>query len=183
MGGAVGAIPSAIGGRHVTLSHVGKVFAIDAENLRRWEGWWRYVLVDQICVWAPGCFMGMALPALLSLQFAPHSPLAGAKLDWAQSLITGRRHPARAAAHGDGGEADVDRHGVRRADGDAPQPDVDRRRLQPPLDRHDLVGSRRVRDSLAGHQVGRIYYAILGTYVLWTVVATYPVQHLRHARS
>ena len=28
MGSVVGAIPSAIGGRHVTLSHVGKVFAL-----------------------------------------------------------------------------------------------------------------------------------------------------------
>ena len=35
--------------------------------------WWRYILIDQVLVWAPGCFMGMALPALLSMQFAPHS--------------------------------------------------------------------------------------------------------------
>lgn len=38
--------------------------------------------------------MGMALPALLSLEFAPHSQLIGAKLEWAQALITadGIRH-------------------------------------------------------------------------------------------
>ena len=71
MGSQVGAIASAVGGTHVTLSHVGKVFPITAENLRRWRGWWRYILTDQICVWAPGCFMGMALPALMSIQFAP----------------------------------------------------------------------------------------------------------------
>ena len=78
MGSVVGAIPSAIGGRHVTLSHVGKVFVINETNLGRWKMWWRYVLVDQIYVWAPGCFMGMALPALLSLEFAPYSELTGA---------------------------------------------------------------------------------------------------------
>jgi hypothetical protein len=32
-------------------------------------------MLDQLLIWGPGCFMGMALPALLSLQFAPHSPL------------------------------------------------------------------------------------------------------------
>ena len=100
MGSVVGAIPSAIGGRHVTLSHVGKVFVINETNLGRWKMWWRYVLVDQIYVWAPGCFMGMALPALLSLEFAPYSGLTGAKLEWAQSLITadGIRHAPQFSA-------------------------------------------------------------------------------------
>ena len=50
MGSQVGAIPSAIGGRSVTLSHVGKVFELTADNLRRWRGWWRYVLTDQVLV-------------------------------------------------------------------------------------------------------------------------------------
>jgi hypothetical protein len=75
MGRIVGAIPSAVGGRHITLSHVGSVFPLTAGNLRRWSGWWRYIMLDQVLIWGPGCFMGMALPALLSLQFAPHSPL------------------------------------------------------------------------------------------------------------
>lgn len=173
MGSAVGAIPSAIGGRNVTLSHIGKVFVINADNLRRWKGWWRYVLVDQIYVWAPGCFMGMALPALLSLQFAANSPLVGAKLDWAQSLITadGIRHASIFSATAaklmwivtvfvglmvmlPSQMSIVD--------------DFSRRWT-------DMIwsGSRRVRDSLVGHQVGRIYYAILGAYVLWTVIAAY----------
>ncbi|MFN7628183.1 MAG: Nramp family divalent metal transporter, partial [Pirellula sp.] len=64
MGSQVGAIPSAVGGRSVTLSHVGKVFPITDGNLARWRGWWRYITTDQILVWAPGCFVGMALPAL-----------------------------------------------------------------------------------------------------------------------
>lgn len=75
MGRLVGAIPSAVGGRHIFLSHVGKVFPLTDGNLRRWSGWWRYIMLDQLLVWGPGCFMGMALPALLSIQFAPNSPL------------------------------------------------------------------------------------------------------------
>lgn len=75
MGQKVGAIPSAIGGRGITLSHVGKVFELTEENLRRWKLWWRYILFDQAFVWAPGCVMGMALPALLSIEFSKYSPL------------------------------------------------------------------------------------------------------------
>jgi hypothetical protein len=90
MGSLVGAIPSAIGGKQVTLSHVGKVFETSSENLRRWKGWWRYILMDQFIVWAPGCFMGMALPALISIQFAPYSNLfhAERRIEWAQALIS-----------------------------------------------------------------------------------------------
>ena len=73
-GANVGAIPSAFGGRSVTLGHFGKVFAVTAENLERWRGWWKVILVDQAAIWAPGCFVGMALPALLSLQFASGLP-------------------------------------------------------------------------------------------------------------
>ena len=51
MGSKVGAIPSAVGGRHVTLSHIGKVFPLTTENLRRWKEWWKYILTDQCLVW------------------------------------------------------------------------------------------------------------------------------------
>ncbi len=94
MGRAVGAIPSAVGSRNVTLSHVGKVFPLTSENRRRWNGWWRYVLTDQLLVWAPGCFMGMALPALLSMQFVQYSTITTEQAGVAQSIITadGLRH-------------------------------------------------------------------------------------------
>ncbi len=94
MGCQVGAIPSAIGGRNVTLSHVGKVFPLTPENLERWRGWWRHVLTDQVAVWGPGCFMGMALPALLSMQFVQHSTVTIEQSNYAQALITadGLRH-------------------------------------------------------------------------------------------
>jgi hypothetical protein len=99
MGKLVGAIPSAVGGRHIFLSHVGKVFPLTAGNLRRWSGWWRYIMMDQLLVWGPGCFMGMALPALLSLQFAANSELYTnkPKRDLAQAVLSadGIRHSAQ----------------------------------------------------------------------------------------
>jgi hypothetical protein len=78
----------------VTLSHVGKVFPLTEENMRRWRGWWKYILADQILVWVPGCFMGMALPALMSIQFARLSPMYGKSVTYSQPLITadGIRH-------------------------------------------------------------------------------------------
>ncbi|MFN0195750.1 MAG: Nramp family divalent metal transporter [Planctomycetaceae bacterium] len=61
MGGTVGTIPSAFGGEHVQLSHIGNVFPINDKNLRRWKTWWKYVVADQIWLWALGCFVGMYL--------------------------------------------------------------------------------------------------------------------------
>lgn len=96
MGASVGAIPSLVGGRTITLSHLGKVFPLTPDNLRRFREWWKYVLTDQVLVWMPGCFMGMVLPGLISLQFSRHSTLYAHKkdLDWAQALISadGIRH-------------------------------------------------------------------------------------------
>jgi hypothetical protein len=71
MGAAVGAIPGALGGRKINLSHVGKVFEINIENLRRWQGWCRYVFLDQVVLWAGGCFVGMYLNVNLATSIAP----------------------------------------------------------------------------------------------------------------
>ena len=92
MGSQVGAIPSAVGGRRVSLSHLGKVFTLNDENMRRWRGWWKYILTDQFLIWAPGCFMGMALPALISIQFSPYSDMfhQTEQLDWAQAVLMPR---------------------------------------------------------------------------------------------
>ncbi len=173
MGTVVGAIPSAVGGRAITLSHVGKIFAINDANLAKWKMWWRYVLVDQIYVWAPGCFMGMALPALLSLEFAPYSSLTGAKLEWAQSLITadGIRHAPRFSATIASalwivtvlvGLLVMLPSQMSIVD------DFSRRWT-------DILwsGSRRIRGTLEGNAVKRIYYTNLGIYVAWTAVAAY----------
>jgi hypothetical protein len=69
MGAQVGAIPSAIGGNTVTLSHTGKVFPLTPEYLARWRGWLRHIRRDQIVLWGPGCVLGMALPAMISYQY------------------------------------------------------------------------------------------------------------------
>jgi hypothetical protein len=175
MGSQVGAIPSAIGGRKVTLSHIGKVFELTNENLRRWKAWWKYILTDQVFIWAPGCFMGMALPALISMQFSPHSKLFHdtAGLDWAQGIIS----------------AD----GIRNAPDFSPAmsetlwiatlivgllvllpsqmaivEDFCRRWT-------DIIwsGSRRIRENMQPHQVGRIYYTILVIYVTWSFICAW----------
>ena len=77
MGGKTGAIPSAIGGRTITLSHVGKVFRLSPENVARWRGWIRYIVTDQTAVWITACFIGMALPCMLSIEFIRNAPVAG----------------------------------------------------------------------------------------------------------
>lgn len=71
MGSVVGAIPSAVGAKEIRLSHVGKVFAITADSLRRWRIWWRYVVLDQIWLWAVGCFLGMFLNVNLARAIIP----------------------------------------------------------------------------------------------------------------
>lgn len=77
MGAKTGAIPSAIGGRSISLSHVGKVFPLTPVNLERWHGWYRYILRDQFCVWMVCSFVGLALPCMLSLQFIRNVPVSG----------------------------------------------------------------------------------------------------------
>ena len=169
MGAKVGAIPSLVGGRKITLSHIGKVFPLTPENLTRWRGWWKYILTDQIFVWMPGCFLGMALPGLLSIQFAEHSTLYqnATDLDWAQAMIT----------------ADGIRNGL-----ESPMlsqsfwiltlivglfvllpsqlaivEDFARRWT-------DIFwsGSRHMREKFADHQIKSVYYCFLFVYIVWT---------------
>jgi hypothetical protein len=71
MGAHVGAIPSLVGGRGVRLSHVGVVFEPTAASLPRWRRWYRHVCRDQLVVWFPACFVGIALPCMLSVEFLP----------------------------------------------------------------------------------------------------------------
>lgn len=71
MGSVVGYIPALIGGRKMSLRKTGKVFLPTPENRQRWQDWWKFVDIDQYLVWAVGCFLGMMLPALVTLQFVP----------------------------------------------------------------------------------------------------------------
>lgn len=71
MGSVVGAIPSAIGGHEIRLSHLGKVFLVTPANLAIWREWMRYVHADQIWVWGIFCFFGMYLNVNLATAIIP----------------------------------------------------------------------------------------------------------------
>lgn len=200
MGSLVGAIPSAVGGKDIQLSHLGTAFPATEQNLRRWRAWWRYIVTDQVYIWAPGCFVGMALPALLSIQFAPHSPVFQQKnlrspataastqaespprgtpvkkvdrFEWAQPVIT----------------ADGVRNDPRFSEGVArllwlvtcvvgllvllPS----QMSIAEDISRRwtDAIWSAnsRVRKQMQGGQVKYIYYTILISYILWCLIALF----------
>lgn len=171
MGSQVGAIASAVGGRNVSLSHIGKVFSLSEENLRRWKGWWKYILTDQLLIWAPGCFMGMALPALLSIEFAQHSSLMGSDQPFVQSLISadGLRHAP--------GLSETAREllwtltllvglMVFLPSQTSLVDDFARRWT-------DIIWSSnsRIRDRMKPEQAHRLYYILLSVYVVWSFIA------------
>jgi hypothetical protein len=76
MGSRVGAIPSAIGGRSILLSHVGMVFPVTPGALEHWKGWFRHIVRDQLAVWMPCSIIGLALPCMLSLEFLRNTPVS-----------------------------------------------------------------------------------------------------------
>lgn len=171
MGSRVGAIASAVGGRNVTLSHVGMVFPITPENLQRWRGWWNYILSDQLIIWAPGCFMGMALPALLSIEFATHSALYGKDLPYSQALIA-----ADGIRHVPGLNTELHQllwvltllvGLIVFLPSQMSIVDDFARRWT------DIIwsGNQSVRQRLQPHHASRIYYLILSGYVLWSFIA------------
>ena len=80
MGANVGAIASAVGGTTVTLSHVGQVFHPSEKNMIRWRGWMRHIVRDQAVVWMICCFIGMALPCMMSLEFIRNAPVSGIRV-------------------------------------------------------------------------------------------------------
>jgi hypothetical protein len=73
MGSVVGYIPSAVGGRSVSLAHTGSVFEPTPESMPRWRGWWRIVAADQWGIFFIGALLGMALPAILYTSALPPS--------------------------------------------------------------------------------------------------------------
>jgi hypothetical protein len=86
MGKHVGAIPSLVGGHEIELSHSGKVFRITQESLKRWFGWIAHVEREQYLVWLPACFIGLALPSMLSVQFLPPGTVLSDK--WQAAAMT-----------------------------------------------------------------------------------------------
>ncbi|HEX7896651.1 MAG TPA: Nramp family divalent metal transporter [Planctomycetota bacterium] len=85
MGGQVGAISSMFGKVTLTLSHTGKVFEPTPEAMPRWRRWLRHVTREQLAVWMTGAMIGVALPAMLSVQFLPRGQAGN---DWAMAALT-----------------------------------------------------------------------------------------------
>jgi hypothetical protein len=161
MGSKVGAIPSAIGGRSIQLSHSGKSFVHDEPNLARWRGWLRVIRRDQFLIWGPGCVIGMALPAMFSYEF-----IRGV------TSVEGNAAAAMTA------EAIAARHGpvfwyltllcgfLIMAPTQVSQLDTIARRWTDIL----WIGSGRLR-RLEGNAVKYVYYVILCLYCLWGLTA------------
>ena len=85
MGKHVGAIPSIFRSRNLQLSHEGMIFDVNDESLPRWRLWVRHVVREQFAIWMTGALIGVALPAMLSIQFLPR----GTKGDnWAMAAMT-----------------------------------------------------------------------------------------------
>ena len=160
MGSRVGAIPSAIGGRTIKLSHTGKVFDLTQETLPRWRRWLRVIRRDQFLLWAPGCILGMALPSVISLEF-----IRGV------NNIEGNQAAALTA------QAIAARHGVFfwyatllcgfviMAPTQVSQIDTIARRWTDIL----WVGWGRLKN-VDEHKVKYVYYAILAVYCVWGLV-------------
>lgn len=77
MAATVGYIPAVIGGHKVDLAATGKVFEPTPENVARFREWWKYVRFDQGWVFTLGCFLGMGLPAMMTIQFIPPGTQVG----------------------------------------------------------------------------------------------------------
>ncbi len=86
MGKHVGAIPSMVGGHEIELSHSGKVFHITPDSLKRWFRWIAHVEREQYLVWLPACFVGLALPSMLSVQFLKRGTVPDDK--WQAAAMT-----------------------------------------------------------------------------------------------
>lgn len=86
MGAHVGAIPSIVGGHAIELSHVGMVFDPKPEALPRWKQWLYHVRREQWLLWMPACFIGLALPSMLSVQFL--EPGTVPKDQWRAAAMT-----------------------------------------------------------------------------------------------
>ena len=92
MGHHVGAIPSLVGGQGITLSHVGCVFEVTEESLPRWRRWYKHIVRDQVGVWMMACFIGVALPSLLSVEFLRRGTQTGDNYNTAGMTAGGVAH-------------------------------------------------------------------------------------------
>ena len=83
------------------MADTGKVFAITEESMRRWKRWLRVIYRDQWAIWFVGCVLGVAIPALISMQYLRPEFLAGKRFQGdeiaaktAEALRSYTGHPA-----------------------------------------------------------------------------------------
>jgi hypothetical protein len=66
-----GYIPGLVQHGAVEIPRVGQTFPVTEENVGRFQQWMRYVRFEQTWVFGLGCFLGMAFPAMMTVQFVP----------------------------------------------------------------------------------------------------------------
>jgi hypothetical protein len=71
MGGKIGYIATAVGGKSVHVSPSGMFARVTAENIARFKGWWKLLNVDQWGVFWLGGMLGMLLPGVLYVSMLP----------------------------------------------------------------------------------------------------------------
>ena len=174
MGRRVGAIPSAIGGRSISLSHVGKVFRINAGSLSKWRGWMRYITADQTVIWMGACILGVLLPCMISLEFIRNAPVSGERVAAITADGIASVYPAY---HGLLWSSMLLCGFLVLGPGQVYAAEAIARRWTDIL----WVVDPRFR-SLQGNQVKYIYYGILGVYGIWGLFALSLVDPLTLAK-
>lgn len=156
-----GYIPAAMSGRKVHLAHSGFVFAPGDAAMRRWEGWWRIVRVDQWGIFLIGAILGMMLPALLYVTFIPRgNDIQGLGISAALASSVGAREGALlAGVIGFLGAWILFKTQLDTLEGMV-------RSITDIL----WTGSSRVR-AWRGGDVRAVYYSVLGIVVMWGIVA------------
>ena len=164
MGAKVGAIPSAFGGHKIELSHIGVIARDSAENVRKFNAWFRFVITDQYYLWFGGSLIAMMLPAMVGAEYLRVENLDSSadRWQWAAALAQ------------DLGEAKGEMFRyltllcglVIMIPGQFYVIDITARRWTDVF----WSGSRRAR-KLDPHRVKHVYYAIASVYVTWGVTA------------
>lgn len=162
MGAKAGAIPSAVGGRTIQLSHTGKVFDLTPENLSIWNRWLGVIRRDQLLLWLPGCILGMALPAMFSYEY-----LRGGVGSVDGNAVAGMTANALSQRHGPiFWFATLLCGFLIMAPTQVSQLDQIARRWTDVI----WIGSRRLHD-VEPQKVKLVYYALLAIYCVWGLIA------------
>ena len=151
-------------------------FPITPANLERWRGWFRHIARDQVLMWMGCCFIGLALPCMLSLVFLRNTPVSDHRVAAMVAEGMSDRFPGLA------------RHGLaadprRQLPHAAPSPCMPATSWR----RHwtDILwATSPAVHRLRGHQVKHLYYGLLTVYAVWgsITLATYVAAPDREGR-